>query len=143
MSPNLDLVSTLPHYEVAAGLIQSNGKILITQRRLDDTFGGLWELPGGKQEGGETLEQCLIREIHEELNFKIDVAKKLMSISHRYAHVEITLHVFLCSVLNGAPEAKGVQDWRWIDLQESDQYNFTAADLSVIKNLKEINFMRY
>lgn len=133
--------SKLPHYHVTAGLIQDHHKILIAQRRFDDTFGGLWELPGGKQEAGETLEQCLIREIYEELNFKIQVDKKLMSIKHRYAHLEITLHVFSCSVLNGTPEAKGVQNWKWIDLQDIDHYNFTAADHSVIENLNNSNFL--
>ena len=142
MSFSKNSVSELPHYEVAAGLIQKDGKILITQRRFGDTFGGLWELPGGKQEVGESLQQCLIREIHEELNFKINVIEKLMSISFRYDHVEITLHVFSCSVLKGSPETKGVQDWRWIDLQDIDQHNFTAADQKVIENLNELSMMR-
>ena len=75
MSFNKNSVSELPHYEVTAGLIQNNGKILITQRRFDDTFGGLWELPGGKQEAGETLERCLIREINEELNYNLTPLK--------------------------------------------------------------------
>jgi len=126
----------LPHYQVSAGLIRNNGKILITQRPFNDTFGGLWEFPGGKQKAGETLEQCLIREIAEELNIKIRVDKKLMSILHTYDHVQITLHVFLCTFLEGMPEIKGVQNWKWIDLLEIDHYDFIEADKRVIQKLK-------
>ena len=124
------------HYQVTAGLIRNNSKILITQRLFDDRFGGLWEFPGGKQKAGETLEQCLIREIKEELNIQIHVGKKLMTVSHRYDKVQITLHIFQCTLPDGTPEKKGVQDWRWVDLTEIEQYDFTEADKLVIKRLK-------
>jgi len=130
--------SKLPHYHVTAGLIQNHHKILIAQRRFDDTFGGLWEFPGGKRKTGESLEQCLIREIDEELNIKIRVDKKLMSVSHNYDHAHISLHVFLCSLLEGTPAMKGVQDWRWIKLPEIDQFDFTQADKKVIEKIKKL-----
>lgn len=125
-----------PHYHVTAGLIRNNGKILITQRLFDDRFGGLWEFPGGKQQPGETLERCLMREIEEELNIQIQVDKKLMTVVHNYDQVRITLHVFQCTFLDGTPEKKGVQDWRWVDLAEMEQYDFTEADKRVIRQLK-------
>jgi mutator protein MutT len=125
-----------PHYHVTAGVIRNNDKILITQRFSDDKFGGLWEFPGGKQKAGETLKQCLIREIEEELNIQIQVDRKLMNVSHNYDQVKIILHVFQCTFLEGMPETKGVQDWRWVDLAEIVQYDFTEADQKVIKNLK-------
>lgn len=130
--------SKLPHYHVTAGLIQNHHKILIAQRRFDDTFGGLWEFPGGKRKTGESLEQCLIREIDEELNIKIRVDQKLMSVSHTYSHAHITLYVFLCSLLEGTPDMKGVQDWRWIKLPEIDQFDFTQADKKVIEKIKKL-----
>ncbi|UCE05730.1 MAG: 8-oxo-dGTP diphosphatase MutT [bacterium] len=139
MSTNKETNSTRPHYHVAAGLISDGGKILITQRPFNDTFGGLWEFPGGKQRAGETLEQCLIREIAEELNIKIQVDKKLMSVSHNYDHVQITLHLFLCTFLEGMPESKGVQDWKWIDYSKLNQFDFTEADQRLIKKLARIN----
>jgi mutator protein MutT len=132
----LDANVKLPHYNVSAGLIRNNDKILITQRLSDDKFGGLWEFPGGKQKPGETLEQCLTREINEELNIQIQVNKKFMTVSHDYDEVQITLHIFQCTFLDGIPEKKGVQDWRWVDLAEFDQYDFTEADKLVIKRLK-------
>ena len=57
----------IPHYEVTAAVIQKGGKILITQRPEKGLLGGLWEFPGGKQKPGESLEECLKREIAEEL----------------------------------------------------------------------------
>lgn len=128
----------LPHYQVTAGLIWNNGKILITQRPFNDTFGGLWEFPGGKQKSGETLEQCLVREISEELNIHIKVDKKFMNVTHEYDHVQISLHAFLCTMVNGNPESREVQDWRWIDLSEIDHYDFTEADQKLIQGLTEL-----
>jgi mutator protein MutT len=61
--------------EVSAALVFYNGKLLITQRPTDAHLGGLWEFPGGKREAGETFEQCLIREIREELAIKISVGE--------------------------------------------------------------------
>ena len=137
MKNKLKLILKIPHYQVTAGLIRWNGKFLITQRSFNDTFGGLWEFPGGKRKDGETLEQCLIREIEEELSIKIQVDKKLMSVSHNYDHVQITLHVFLCSLLKGTPEKKDVQDWRWINPPEIDRFDFTEADQKVIEKLNK------
>src|SRR5262245_45725195 len=59
--------------EVAAGLVFRGGKVLITQRRPDDHLGGLWEFPGGKREPNETFEQCLHRELKEELGIEVHV----------------------------------------------------------------------
>lgn len=138
MSTKKEASAKPPHYHVTAGLIRNNGKILITQRLFDDRFGGLWEFPGGKQKVGETLDQCLIREIEEELNIQIQVDKKLMTVAHNYDHVQITLHVFQCTFLEGTPEMKGVQDWRWVDITEIEHYDFTEADKKVIEKLKQL-----
>ncbi len=126
----------IPHYDVTAGVIRSNGKILITQRSINDRFCGLWEFPGGKQKQGETLEQCLVREIAEELNIQIQIEKKLMSVIHNYDHLQITLHVFLCTLQSSAIESREVQDWKWIELSELAFYDFTEADQKVIKRLE-------
>ena len=68
--------------EVAAGLVFDQGRLLITQRNESDHLGGLWEFPGGKVESGETFEECLCRELREELGIDIEVGVLVESISH-------------------------------------------------------------
>lgn len=127
----------LPHLQVTAGLIRNNGKILITQRPLNKIFGGLWEFPGGKQQDGETLEQCLAREIAEELNIEIQIGEKLMSVLHSDDSLQISLHVFLCDFRSGELERREVRDWRWIEFSELDNYALTKPDQQVIERLKK------
>ena len=127
----------LPHYHVTAAVIQNENKILISQRMADDSLGGLWEFPGGKQEPGESLESCLIREISEELNIEIVIKKYLFSIGHIYKNKKITLHIFLCLLKNGTPQKQEVQDWLWIDFANITDYELTPADVEVIKRLSD------
>src|SRR5216117_3701039 len=68
--------------EVAAGVVFRDGRVLITQRRPDDHLGGLWEFPGGKRESGETFEECLQRELREELGIEVEVGEWLGSVTH-------------------------------------------------------------
>jgi len=127
-----------PHYQVTAAIIVGDGKILITQRPYHDAFGGLWEFPGGKQEQGESLEQCLVREIYEELAVTIQIHEHLFSITHRYEKVKISLHFYLCTIRDGTPTCKEVQDWKWVDFSEMNRYEFTEADREVIEKLREL-----
>jgi A/G-specific adenine glycosylase len=126
----------LPHYDVAAAVICQDDKILIAQRPLEGMLGGLWEFPGGKQEPGETLAECLHREIQEELGLAIDVGAPVTMVKHSYTHFKITLHAFYCHVLGGSPQTLGVADWRWITLAEVDNFAFPRTDLKVIEALR-------
>ncbi len=112
---------------------------MITQRPFGDVFGGLWEFPGGKLQPGETLEQCLAREIAEELDLPIRVEQKLMDVEHRYEKLTITLHVFWCTALHDQPKSRGVASWRWVEISEFDRYQFTEADQKVITKLKQLS----
>lgn len=136
MSTKKQTNSKIPHYHVTTGLIRNDDKILIAQRLFNDIFAGLWEFPGGKQKSGETLEQCLVREIDEELDIEIQIDKKVMSVTHKYDHLQITLHVFLCTFHSGTLELKEVQDCKWIEFSELNLYEFTEADQKVIKRLE-------
>ena len=125
-----------PHYQIGAAVIRRNGKILITQRPLDGMLGGLWEFPGGKQHDGETLEQCVAREIREELAIQIDVGAHIISVDHAYSHFSITLHCFDCRVRAGRIRKLGVAAFRWVTTAELDQYAFPKADRVVLAALK-------
>src|ERR1700722_17829918 len=79
--------------EVGAALVYENGKYLISQRKEGDSFGGYWELPGGKKEIGETLEQCVIRELKEELDIEVYIRKFFKIITYHYPTRSVRLNV--------------------------------------------------
>lgn len=126
-----------PHWEVTAGLIWKRGKLLIAQRPTQGRLGGLWEFPGGKQEPGETLPECLARELREELGIEIEVGEHLISVDQAYTHFDITLHAFAARHLRGQPQALGCADWRWATLDKLDEYPFPRADRRIIEYLRE------
>ncbi len=126
----------LPHFDVTAAVIQHEGKILIAQRPLEGMLGGLWEFPGGKTEPGESLPDCLRREIEEELGLKIEVGAPVTVVKHSYTHFKITLHAFYCALEAGAPRAIGVADWRWVSLAELDEFAFPRTDQQIIAALR-------
>jgi len=80
--------------EVSAALIFRDGKLLITRRHAKSHLGGLWEFPGGKREAGETFEQCLVREIREELGVEISVGELFEEVSHAYSEKSVHLKFF-------------------------------------------------
>ena len=125
-----------PHYDVAAGVIWNDeGKLLIAQRPLDGLLGGLWEFPGGKQEAGETLPECLQRELQEELAITVDVGELFTVVRHGFTHFKITLHAFTCRYASGPPQTIGVRDFAWVTPDELAQYSFGKADREVIAAL--------
>lgn len=128
-----------PHYDVAAGMIWNDaGQLLIAQRPLDGLLGGLWEFPGGKQEAGETLPECLRRELQEELAIDVEVGELFTTVQHAFTHFKITLHAFSCRYGGGRePQSIGVRDWKWVRPEELSQYSFGKADREVIRALEE------
>ena len=127
----------VPHYDVTAAVIwDGRGRVLIAQRPAEGLLGGLWEFPGGKREPGESLEDCLRREIREELGVEIQVGARITSVEHAYSHFRITLHAFHCTLVSGAPQALGCADWRWVRLEELDGFAFPKVDREVIKALR-------
>ncbi|MBN1312620.1 MAG: A/G-specific adenine glycosylase [Anaerolineae bacterium] len=131
--------AAIPHYNVTAAVIRrADGRILIAQRPIDGMLGGLWEFPGGKQQPGETLPECLSREIREELGIRIDVGQEIAVIKHAYTHFRITLHAFLCDYVSGSPQAIDCADWAWVMLEELDDYAFPATDCKIIDMLRSL-----
>ena len=122
--------------EVSAGLVFRNGQLLITQRHADAHLGGLWEFPGGKREPGETFEECLIRELREELGIEIVVGDILESLTHDYPEKSVHLKFFRCRWEHGEPQTLGCADFKWIGPAELDKYPFPAADARLLQVLK-------
>ncbi|MBK8020195.1 MAG: A/G-specific adenine glycosylase [Chloroflexi bacterium] len=125
-----------PHYDVTAGLIRNErGDLLIAQRPLDGLLGGLWEFPGGKLEPGETLPECLKRELREELGIEVEVGDLFVQVRHGFTHFKITLYTFECRYIGGEPQPLGVHDFAWVREDELDRYSFGKADRQVIAAL--------
>jgi 8-oxo-dGTP diphosphatase len=126
--------------EVAAALIFQNKKLLIAQRRENSHLGGLWEFPGGKREANETFEECLVREIHEELGLKISVGELFENITHAYPEKIVRLKFFICQLLHGEPKPLGCAAFKWIGKNELGDFRFPAADAQLLKKLHAYNF---
>ena len=123
--------------EAAIAIVIRGRKVLVCQRKDDDTFGGFWEFPGGKQEAGETLEQCLARELREELNIRARPTRSLPPIVHDYTDVQVRLHPFICEHESGEPELLECQAVHWIDPIQLRDFRFPPANESLIEQVIE------
>jgi mutator protein MutT len=123
--------------EVSAGLVFRGGKLLITQRHAGAHLGGLWEFPGGKREEGETFEECLVRELREELAIEVEVGELVESLTHAYPEKTVTLKFFHCRWKANEPQAIDCEDLRWVTAAELNDYEFPAADARLLEMLKK------
>lgn len=124
-----------PKIDVAAAIIRKGNLLLIAQREEDDTLGGLWEFPGGKKEDNESLEECLQREIKEELNVDIEVREFYTQAVGDFETVTIYINFFHCQYLGGEPKAIECADWRWVTVPELPKFPFASLDQDVIQKL--------
>ena len=123
---------------IGVGVIwNQQGQILIDRRRPTGVLGGFWEFPGGKIETGETSEECIKREIWEELGIVIEVGKHLITIAHTYTHLHVTLIVHHCQHIDGVPQPIECDEIRWVNLEELDEFNFPEANFQIIAALRQ------
>jgi mutator protein MutT len=122
--------------EVSAGLVFRGGKLLITQRHEDAHLGGLWEFPGGKREGNETFEECLVRELREELGIEVEVGELLESLTHSYPEKTVVMKFFRCRWTQNEPRALDCLDLKWVTASELRDYEFPAADARLLERLR-------
>ena len=121
--------------EATAAVIQHEGKFLITKRPATSPLGHCWEFPGGKIEKGETIEECVVREVKEEVGIEAKVKRRLQSLWYDYTHGRIHLHFVLCDYVSGTPQTLGCTDIKWIEAHEFPDYDFPPADVGVIKTI--------
>jgi len=127
---------------VAIAVIHQADRVLICQRRKNDTFGNLWEFPGGKVEAGETPEQCLVREIREELGISITLEAPFPIIDHAYPQFAVRLIPYLCTPLAGDPRPLASQRLEWVQASRLHEYSFPAASIGLIGQIIERVSMR-
>ncbi|KST64948.1 8-oxo-dGTP diphosphatase MutT [Mastigocoleus testarum] len=130
--------STPPHKIIGAAVIWSEqGQILIDRRPLGGEMGGLWEFPGGKIEPGESIEECIKREIQEELGMVIAVGEHLTTIDHTYSNLRITLTAHHCQHLSGEPQTIECDEIRWVWVNELENFTFPPANTEIIEAIKK------
>ena len=116
---------------VAAAVIERDGRFLVTRRIKGTHLEGLWEFPGGKCDAGESLAECLQREIAEELGTGVIVGEEIFHVTHEYPERAITLHFFACS-LAGDPRPLIGQEMQWIAREDLRTLEFPPADDQLI-----------
>ncbi|NJM96227.1 MAG: A/G-specific adenine glycosylase [Phormidesmis sp. RL_2_1] len=128
----------IPHKHIGVAVItDAQGNILIDRRKQEGLLGGLWEFPGGKIEPGESVEECIRREITEELGIEIEVGSRLITIEHAYTHFKVTLNVFNCRHLSGEPQPIECDEVKWVTLDEIDEYPFPKANGKIIEAMRQ------
>lgn len=130
------LKTVIPAIDVAAGLVFRNGKLLITKRYDDAHLGGLWEFPGGKLEPKETFEQCLVRELQEELGIEVSVGELVESVTHEYPGKRVHLRFFICDWKENEPQPLGCSECKWVSAEELAAHEFPEADARLLQRLQ-------
>lgn len=122
---------------VTAAIAQRNGMVLIARRLNKGRLPGKWEFPGGKAETGEGLEQCLKREIKEELDVEINIQGHFGTSIYEYPFGKIRLEAFSVEFISEEFDLKDHSEVRWICVQELGSYDLSPADLPFVESLKD------
>jgi 8-oxo-dGTP diphosphatase len=125
---------------VACALVDADGRVLIAQRPEGKQLAGLWEFPGGKVEKGETPEECLIRELREELGIETQVAclAPLTFASHSYDDFHLLMPLYVCRRFSGIPEPRETQALKWVKPNRLRDYPMPPADAPLIPFLIDL-----
>ena len=121
--------------DVTCAIININGKTLVVQRSAEMKMPLKWEFPGGKIEAGESEEECIKREILEELNIEIEIIKRLSPSCFDYGDISIRLIPFVVEYLKGEIELKEHQRYLLLDKEELRGLDWAEADVAVLEEL--------
>jgi 8-oxo-dGTP diphosphatase len=123
--------------KVTAAVIEKDGQILIAKRKRGDHFEHKWEFPGGKIRAGESPEECLKRELREELGIETRVGEFVCSSRCDYGHISIELLAYRVSHVSGEFQLNDHETIAWVSPEDLETYDFPEADIPVIKRLVE------
>lgn len=112
-------------------------EILVTQRGYGDFKGG-WEIPGGKLESNERPEDCIVREIKEELSIQVKAEKILGVIDYDYPTFHLTMHCILCTIISGDLQLLEHQAALWLTKENLRSVDWLAADLLILDKIEEL-----
>ncbi len=123
----------MKHIDVAAAVIIQDNKVFAAQRGAGGELARKWEFPGGKLEMGERGEDAIVREIYEELGTKIRVRRYLLNVEHQYKAFSLTLHGYLCDIVEGPLVLTEHLDSKWLGKDQLFSVSWAEADLPIVK----------
>ena len=136
--PRKKMKMKVPHKVVGAAVILNRrNQILIAQRNPEKgLLAGLWEFPGGKIAPGETMPQCIARELREEMGLELEVGPHLVTVHHAYSHFTIELHAHFARITSGRPRHLECAGHAWTTRDRFDDFPFSKADHEIIRALR-------
>jgi 8-oxo-dGTP diphosphatase len=120
---------------VAAAIILDHQKVLIARRAKHKHLAGFWEFPGGKVEPDESPEQCLVRELDEEMKILIKVNGFFAEQLHDYGEVKILLKAYFCSYISGEFTLIDHDEYLWATVGNLPSFEMAPADIPLVELL--------
>ena len=125
--------------KVVAAILEKEDKILIAKKREGKPLAGLWEFPGGKIEKDEIPEESLVRELMEEMDIKVKVKDYVGESIYDYGNDKIiSLKGFKAEIIEGEIKLTDHDEYKWITIDEINNYNLAPADIPLINKLKNL-----
>jgi len=131
------LVAPSKHIHVTCAIIERHGLVLATQRSATMSMPLKWEFPGGKVDEGESLEECLCREVTEELGLHVKICQPLLPTTHQYPLFTITLYPYICSIESGELTLREHAAASWLPPTELHELDWAEADVPIIHAYRE------
>lgn len=120
---------------VAAAVLEREGKILAARRKKGAHLEGRWEFPGGKLEPGESPQECLVRELEEEVGVPVNPREILEVVYHRYPEKSVLLLFYRCALASGEPRALDCEAILWVPRAELTSLDWAPADVPFVRRL--------
>jgi 8-oxo-dGTP diphosphatase len=120
---------------VVGAAIVKVGRVFCAQRGAKKQVAGKWEFPGGKIEAGESPQQALVREIHEELGCTVSVGRRVETTDNAYSFGTVELSTYYCRLAEGEPQLTEHQDARWEKPSDMPSLDWAPADIPAMREI--------